>query len=73
MTDSSNSNTKLFWGCFIALVTTSFAFITRVACAGLLLLSSAKGPAFMLACYLGLILWFRSRGGYKAVNLSESH
>jgi len=23
-------------------------------------------PMFMLACYIGLILWFRSRGGYKA-------
>jgi MFS family permease len=30
-------------------------------------------PAFMLACYLALILWFRSRGGYKAVSLSEGH
>lgn len=30
-------------------------------------------PAFMLLCYIGLILWFRSRGGYRAVNLSSSH
>ena len=30
-------------------------------------------PAFMLACYIGLILWFRSRGGYKPVSLSDSH
>mgnify|MGYP003841688797 CR=1 FL=1 len=30
-------------------------------------------PAFMLVCYLGLIVWFRSRGGYKAVSLSDSH
>lgn len=30
-------------------------------------------PAFMLLCYIGLILWFRSRGGYKAVNLSSGH
>jgi len=26
-------------------------------------------PAFMLVCYLGLILYFRSKGGYKAVSL----
>ena len=26
----------------------------------------AMFPMFMLACYIGLILWFRSRGGYKA-------
>jgi len=26
----------------------------------------AMFPVFMLACYIGLILWFRSRGGYKA-------
>ena len=30
-------------------------------------------PAFMLLCYLGLLFWFRSRGGYKAVNLSTDH
>jgi hypothetical protein len=30
-------------------------------------------PAFMLLCYLGLIVWFRSRGGYKAVSLSANH
>lgn len=29
-------------------------------------------PAFMLACYIGLILWFRSRGGYRPVSLSDS-
>ena len=28
-------------------------------------------PAFMLICYLGLILYFRSRGGYKPVNLGD--
>ena len=26
-------------------------------------------PAFMLACYLALFLWFRSRGGYKPVEI----
>ena len=26
----------------------------------------AMFPMFMLACYIALILWFRSRGGYKA-------
>ncbi len=26
-------------------------------------------PAFMLICYIGLILYFKSKGGYKAVNL----
>ncbi|MFN6095184.1 MAG: MFS transporter [Verrucomicrobiota bacterium] len=28
-------------------------------------------PAFMLICYLGLILYFRTRGGYKPVNLGD--
>jgi len=26
-------------------------------------------PAFMLACYLALIAFFRTKGGYKAVQL----
>ena len=30
-------------------------------------------PAFMLICYLGLILYFRSCGGYKPVNLDQDH
>jgi MFS family permease len=30
-------------------------------------------PAFMLVCYLGLIVYFRSRGGYKPVNLSDQN
>jgi MFS family permease len=30
-------------------------------------------PAFMLICYLALILYFRSRGGYKPVNLGQDH
>lgn len=30
-------------------------------------------PAFMLVCYLGLIVWFRSRGGYRPVNLDAGH
>lgn len=29
-------------------------------------------PGIMLACYLGLILWFRSRGGYRPVHLDAS-
>ena len=29
MSNEPNKNQQLFWGCFIALVTTSFAFITR--------------------------------------------
>ena len=28
-------------------------------------------PAIMLVCYLGMILYFRSKGGYKAVELEE--
>jgi len=28
-------------------------------------------PAFMLVCYLGLFLWFRSRGGYKPVEIGD--
>jgi MFS family permease len=26
-------------------------------------------PSFMLVCYVGLLLWFRSRGGYKPVEI----
>lgn len=26
-------------------------------------------PGFMLVCYLGLFLWFRSRGGYKPIEI----
>jgi len=33
----------------------------------------AMFPAFMLACYAGLILWFKARGGYKAVSLNSAH
>src|SRR5690606_729941 len=29
-------------------------------------------PAIMLATYVGLILWFRSRGGYRPVTLHQS-
>jgi hypothetical protein len=28
-------------------------------------------PSFMLACYLGMFFWFRSRGGYQPVVISE--
>jgi hypothetical protein len=28
-------------------------------------------PTIMLACYLGLLLWFRARGGYRAVELGK--
>ena len=30
-------------------------------------------PAFMLACYVGLFLYFKSKGGYKAQSLGGSH
>lgn len=30
-------------------------------------------PAFMLVCYLGMIAYFRMRGGYKPVDLQEGH
>jgi MFS family permease len=30
-------------------------------------------PAFMFFCYIGLILYFRAKGGYKPVNLDGSH
>jgi len=30
-------------------------------------------PGFMLACYLGLFAYFRSKGGYKPVDLAASH
>jgi DHA2 family metal-tetracycline-proton antiporter-like MFS transporter len=29
-------------------------------------------PAFMLLCYLGMFLWFRSRGGYKPIELDHA-
>ena len=29
-------------------------------------------PTFMLLCYVGLFLYFRSRGGYRAVELDTS-
>jgi MFS family permease len=29
-------------------------------------------PAFMLICYIGLILYFKTKGGYKAVDISKS-
>ena len=28
-------------------------------------------PMFMLACYIGLILYFKSRGGYRPVELQD--
>ncbi len=28
-------------------------------------------PSFMLVCYVGLLLWFRSRGGYKPVEIGD--
>ena len=33
----------------------------------------AMFPAFMLVCYLGMIAYFKSRGGYKAVDLQARH
>ncbi|MGV3659636.1 MAG: MFS transporter [Prosthecobacter sp.] len=30
-------------------------------------------PSFMLVCYVGLLLYFRSKGGYKPVDLAEAH
>lgn len=30
-------------------------------------------PAFMLLCYLGLLAWFKSQGGYKPVELAQEH
>jgi len=30
-------------------------------------------PGFMLVCYLGMIAYFKSRGGYKAVDLQARH
>ncbi len=32
----------------------------------------AMFPAFMFVCYIGLILYFKSKGGYKAVVLEHS-
>jgi MFS family permease len=33
----------------------------------------AMFPAFMFLCYIGLILYFRTKGGYKPVSLDGSH
>jgi hypothetical protein len=33
----------------------------------------AAFPAFMLVCYLGLIVYFRAKGGYKPVSIDVSH
>jgi MFS family permease len=33
----------------------------------------AMFPAFMLVCYIALILYFKSKGGYKPVELAGSH
>ena len=33
----------------------------------------AAFPGFMLICYLGMILYFRTKGGYKPVSLGGSH
>lgn len=30
-------------------------------------------PSFMLVCYVGLLLYFRAKGGYKPVDLAEAH
>ena len=29
-------------------------------------------PAFMLVCYIGLILYFKSKGGYKPKLIGEA-
>jgi MFS family permease len=33
----------------------------------------AMFPAFMLVCYIGMFLFFKSRGGYKPVDISATH
>jgi hypothetical protein len=33
--------------------------------------SVAVLPAFMLVCYLGMFLWFRSRGGYRPIEIGH--
>jgi len=33
----------------------------------------AMFPAFMLACYIAMFLYFKSRGGYKAVDINAAH
>ncbi len=30
-------------------------------------------PAIMLVCYIGILAYFKSRGGYKPVDISASH
>ena len=32
----------------------------------------AMFPAFMFACYTGLFLYFRSKGGYRAVDIGKA-
>lgn len=33
----------------------------------------AMFPAFMLLCYIGMFLFFKARGGYKAVDINAAH
>jgi hypothetical protein len=49
-------------------------FVARVRSESnqLALRDMAVFPAFMLVCYLVLILYFRAQGGYKAVHLGEA-
>ncbi len=30
-------------------------------------------PVFMLVCYIGLFLWFKSKGGYKPIVIGDGH
>ena len=34
---------------------------------------TAMLPAFMLVCYLGMLFYFRSRGGYRPKELGSGH
>ena len=67
-------NMTLLWGCFVALITTSFAFISRAFLVNDPNLWPKEFilPISMLVAYLSLIVRFRSRGGYKPVHLDAS-
>ncbi|GEM_PF-4460716 len=77
---------RVFWGCFIALIAKAIESLpetqqkeaaemvktTQDQSKQKALGKMAIFPAIMLVCYLGLLLFFKSKGGYKPVDLTAS-